>query len=64
MQDGINIDPNVLVEVLQNKLSMGAVREAQMEAAIQGLIKQIQKLERELHPLVEVSEDASAENAE
>ena len=59
MQDGIHLEPDVLIDVLQNKLSMSAVREAQMEAAIQGLINQIQKLEKELHPLVEVSEDVS-----
>ena len=59
MQEGIHLEPDVLIDVLQNKLSMSAVREAQMEAAIQGLINQIQKLEKELHPLVEVSEDVS-----
>ena len=59
MEDGINIDPNTLIQVLQNKLAQSTIREAQLEAAIQGLINQIQKLEKELHPLVEVSEDVS-----
>ena len=41
MQDGINIDPNTLVEVLQNKLAQAAVREAQLEAVVQQLMAQI-----------------------
>ena len=60
MEDGINIDPNTLIQVLQNKLAQSTIREAQMEAALQGLINQIQKLEKELHPLVEVNEDVSS----
>ena len=64
MESGINIDPNTLIEVLQNKLAQSAIREAQMEAAIQGLINQVQKLEKELHPLVEVNELASTDKSE
>ena len=38
LSEGIDLDLNVLVEVLQNKLAASAVREAQMESAIQSLI--------------------------
>ena len=41
MEDGINIDPNTLIQVLQNKLAQSAIREAQLEAALQSLMAQI-----------------------
>jgi hypothetical protein len=38
MQDGIQVDPNYQIEVMQRKLAAAAVREAMLEAAIQQLL--------------------------
>ena len=38
MEQGLNVDQGTLITVLQNKLAQAAVREAQMEAAIQQLL--------------------------
>lgn len=48
MQPGMNLDPNTLIEVLQNKLAQGAMREAQMESAIQQLLADNQRLNETL----------------
>ncbi|RLB68342.1 MAG: hypothetical protein DRH08_01275 [Deltaproteobacteria bacterium] len=40
MQDGIQLEQGTLIEVLQNKLAQAAVKEAQLEAAVQQLINE------------------------
>lgn len=62
MEQGMNIDPDVLITTLQNKLAQAAIREAQMEAAIQQLSAQVKELED--NPLVEVKEDARSAESE
>ena len=44
MSDGMNLDPDMHIQVLGNKLAQSAVREAQMETAIQQLIAENQFL--------------------
>jgi hypothetical protein len=61
MTDGINLDPEVLIQVLQNKLAQSSVREAQMESAIQSLSMENQRLNALVPNDEEVTEDASAE---
>ena len=64
MEPGTELDPNILIQVLQNKLAQAVIREAQMEAAIQGLMAQVQTLEAHQSAQSEVSEDASAAQPE
>jgi hypothetical protein len=59
MSDGMQIDPEVHVQVLQNKLAQMAVREAQMEAGIQQLIQEVARLDAMVPKDTEVKEDAS-----
>jgi hypothetical protein len=61
MSEGMEIDPNVHIQVLQNKLAQSAIREAQMESAIQSLLAENQQLEALVPSDKEVKEDASAE---
>lgn len=58
MQEGMNIDLGILVTVLENKLAQAVVREAQMEAAIQGLLKQMPN-NTPMQPGEEVEEDVT-----
>jgi len=44
MEPGMELDTDTLIEVLQNKLAMATVREAQMESAIQQLMKENREL--------------------
>ena len=60
MEPGIGIDQNTLIEVLQNKLSMTVVREAQMEAAIQQLIAENQQLKAQVESLAELTPEVEA----
>jgi len=62
MSDGMNIDPEVHVQVLQNKLAQMAVREAQMEAGIQQLMQEVNRLDAMVPRDNEVKEDASPTN--
>ncbi len=64
MQSGTEYDPNILIEVLQNKLSQAVIREAQMEAAIQSLMVKNQTLEAQIPKDTEGAEDAKADQSE
>jgi len=61
MEPGMNIDPRMHVQVLESRLAQAAVREAQMEAAIQQLIGEgramREALEQLENPLVEVKSE-------
>ena len=62
MSDGMNLDPDMHIQVLGNKLAQSAVREAQMETAIQQLIAENQYLKTQLPQEEEVKEDASSKS--
>jgi len=47
MNDGIDLDQNLLIQTLQNKLAQAAIREAQMETAVQQLMGQQNELVHE-----------------
>ena len=61
MQDGMNLDPQIQVQVLQSKLAEAAIREAQLEVGVQQLLMEKQALLGRLEALegvdVEVVED-------
>ena len=61
LSEGMQIDPELHVQVLQNKLAQMAVREAQMEAGIQQLIHEVQHLSAMVPKDKEITEDASAD---
>jgi len=56
MEQGIDLQNEALIQVLENKVSMGAVREVHLEAAVQQLLAEshamsgkIMDLETQLH---------------
>lgn len=64
MQDGINLDPQVLIQVQNERLAAAAIREAQLTAAVQQLTMEnmgLQQQVQELTPVVE-EEDASTDD--
>jgi len=61
MQDGINLDPSVLIAVQNERLASAAIREAQLTAAVQQLTMENMRLEALVPKDEEVTEDASAD---
>jgi len=61
MNDGMNLDLQVLTTTLQNKLAQSAIREAQMEAGIQQLMAENQELHITIQGLSEVQDDQAEE---
>ena len=62
MSEGLNLDPQVLIQVQNERIAAAAMREAQLTAAVQQLTMQVMSLESkvaELTPEDEVKEDAS-----
>ena len=59
LSDGLQIDPEIHVQVLQNKLAQMSVRETQMDAGIQQLIQEVARLDAMVPKDNEVKEDAS-----
>ena len=59
MHEGIELDPEMLVQVLQNRLAQAAIREAQMEAALQSVLAKQQELLLELEHYTAVQEEPS-----
>lgn len=64
MEDGIQLDQQMLVNVLQNKVSMSAVREVQMEAAIQSLSGENKHLKQLVESLYEKIESLESDEQE
>jgi len=63
MESGIDIDRDMHIRVLENKVSMAAVREAQMEAVIQSLIAENKAVKGHLEALMaESTEEAPLAN--
>ena len=63
MTEGMNLDPTVLIAVQNERIAAGAIREAQLTAAVQQLTMQVMSLEEQLHPVEVVEdEDASADD--
>ncbi len=46
LSDGMNLNPEVTIRVLENKVALAAVREAQLEAAVQQLLADNESLRR------------------
>ncbi len=61
MSEGINLDPQVLIAVQNERLAAAAIREAQLTAAVQQLTMQVMGLEQQLNPPVEVVADEFVE---
>jgi len=57
MQEGINLDPDMLIQVLQNKLVQAVVKEAQLESAVQSQAREIQALKGQVQALSEEEAD-------
>lgn len=60
MLDGLDLDPNVVIQVQNNTIAQNAVRIAMLEAAVQQLGAQNAELEAQVPRDNEVKEDASS----
>ncbi len=60
MNDGLDLDQSVLITVLQNKLAQAAIREAQLEGAVQQLMNQQSELMHELQSYKQEAEVAES----
>ena len=63
MEPGINIDNETLIFVLKNKLAQAAVREAELEAAVQSAFADKVEIQQELMALKDQLEPAEVQRA-
>jgi len=62
MNDGMELDPTVLIAVQNERIAAASIREAQLTAAVQQLTMQVMSLEEQLNPVQVVEEeDASTD---
>ena len=58
VQDGMNVDQNILIQTQKNFIAQDRLKEVQMEAAIQQLLTENQRLHEQLekyeNPIIEV----------
>jgi hypothetical protein len=52
LSDGMNVDPEVQIQVITSKLAQAVVREAQLEAAVQQLLAENAQLTGQLSELL------------
>jgi hypothetical protein len=57
LSEGITTKPEYHIQVLQNRLAQLTIREAQMEAAVQQLIAENQRLEATMQAMKEAAEE-------
>ncbi len=66
MSEGINLDPQVLMSVQNERIAAAAIREAQLTAAVQQLTMENMRLQEEVTRLTpadeEVVEDADTDS--
>jgi len=60
MIDGLDLDPNVVIQTQNNTIAQNAVRITMLEAAVQQLGAENQQLKAQIPQDTEVTEDASA----
>ncbi len=61
MTEGMNLDPQVLIAVQNERLAAGAIREAQLTAAVQQLTMELMQVREQLQTLSEVKADEAVE---
>ena len=61
MQDGIDLNPQVLIAVQNERIASAAMREAQLTAAVQQLTMRVMELEEQNKALTPDTEDEDAE---
>ena len=61
MSEGINLDPQVLIAVQNERLAASAIREAQLTAAVQQLTMEKMQLQQQVTELTPEEEDASTD---
>jgi len=63
LTEGMNLDPTTLIAVMNERLATGAIREAQLTAAVQQLTMEVMGLKETNMALAVVEdEDASADD--
>ncbi len=67
MSEGMNLDPQTLISVQNERIAAAAIREAQLTAAVQqltmekiGLLEKMDAQERQIRELTPVPEDKDA----
>lgn len=60
MMDGLNVDPEVLINTQANTIAQQSIRMVQLEAAVQQLAKENAELREQVPTDIEVTKDASA----
>ena len=60
MTEGMNLDPTVLIAVQNERIAAGAIREAQLTAAVQQLTMEVMQL-KETNMNLAVAADAGVE---
>lgn len=61
--DGINIDPNILIQTQNSFLAQARIKEVQLEAAVQQLAMENQRLQMEVERLTAATADVEVEGA-
>jgi regulator of replication initiation timing len=64
LSDGLNIESQYQIQVLNNKVAQMAVREAMLEAAVQQLLAQNQRLELTMNAMKEAADEGIVEQPE
>ena len=62
MNEGINLDPQVLMQVQNERIAASAIREAQLTAAVQQLTMENMRLQEQIPKDEEVTEDADPDS--
>ncbi len=62
MSEGMNLDPQVLIAVQNERLAGGAIREAQLTAAVQQLTMENMQLKEQVANLTPEEEDADTDS--
>ena len=64
MSEGINLDPQILMSVQNERIAAGAIREAQLTAAVQQLTMENMTLQEQVEKLTPIVEDKDASTDE
>ena len=60
--DGMNIDPQILIDTQANTIAQNSIRMTQLEAAVQQLAKENAELRAQIPSDTEKSEDVASAN--
>ncbi len=62
LADGIEVNPDISIQVLHNKIAQAAIREAELEAAVQQLLGETNRLRLTMEAMVEAQGGTDADS--